>query len=186
MVWAFRASLLSLALAAMPAAAQLCHPVHRHRVVHVHKVVRHASGLGVTIDQARLISFPKPVKTIYIGNPTIADITMIDPQHAFLLGKTFGLTNMIVLDSDGKQISNQQVVVYNNGAAVTVNRGADQFDYMCTPAHCETAPRPGDPNAFVGNTEGAASSHAGAATGGGNTATTTTQVSSNTNNGTSQ
>ena len=48
---------------------------------------------------------------------------MIDLQHAFLLGKTFGLTNMIALDTDGKQISNQQVVVYNNGAAVTINRG---------------------------------------------------------------
>jgi hypothetical protein len=172
MVWAFRASLLAMALplAVTPVVAQVCHPVHHHHAVHVHRVVHQASGLGVTIDQARLISFPKPVKTVFVGNPTIVDITMLDPQHAFLLGKTFGLTNMIALGADGKQISDQQVVVYNNGAAVTINRGPDQFDYMCTRAHCETAPRPGDPTAFVGNTEGTAMSHEGAATGAGNTA----------------
>lgn len=171
MAWAFRASVLTLVLplAAAPASAQVCHPAHHH-VAHARKVVHHASGLGVVIDQAKLIAFPQPVKTVFVGNPTIADVTMVDPQHAFLLGKTFGLTNMIALDSTGKQISNQQVVVYNNGAAVTINRGGEQFDYMCTSAHCETAPRPGDPNAFVQNTEGAANSHEGTATGAGNSA----------------
>jgi hypothetical protein len=152
--------------------------VHHHHVVHAHKVA-HASGVSVTIDQARLISFPQPVKTVYVGNPTIVDISMIDPQHAFLLGKTFGLTNMIALGKDGKQISNQQVVVYNNAAALTINRGADQFDYMCTRVHCETAPRPGDPQSFIGNTEGAAASHSGAAAGAGNAAPAASQTASN-------
>jgi hypothetical protein len=171
MVRAYRALVLSVALplAAMPAFGQVCHPAHHHHVTHIHKVAQ-ASGVSVVIDQARLISFPKPVKTVFVGNPTIVDINMIDSRHAFLLGKTFGLTNMIALDSDGKEISNQQVVVYNNMAAVTINRGPDQFDYMCTRAHCETAPRPGDPNSFISNTEGAASSHEGAATGAGNSA----------------
>jgi hypothetical protein len=173
MAWAFRASLFAVALplASAPAGAQVCHPAHHpHHTVHAHKVVHQASGLGVVIDQARLISFPKPVKTVFVGNPVIVDISMIDSQHAFLLGKTFGLTNMIALGADGKQISDQQVVVYNNGAAVTINRGADQFEYMCTRAHCETAPRPGDPAAFVGTTEGTASSHESAAAGAGNSA----------------
>jgi hypothetical protein len=139
--------------------AAVCHPSHVHHAT-AHKVAMHtAGGLGVVIDQARLISFPKPVKTVYVANPTVVDITMIDSRHAFLLGKTFGMTNMIALAPDGGQISNQQVTVLNNAAAVTVNRGADQFDYMCTRAHCETAPRPGDPNGFVTNTEGAASTH---------------------------
>jgi len=171
MVRVFGASLLVLTLPlATPAFAQVCHPVHHHKVTHFHKVAHHDSGLGVVIDQARLISFPKPVKTVYVGNPVIADITMLDPQHAFLLGKTFGLTNMIALDADGKQVSNQQVVVYNNFAAVTVNRGADQFDYMCTAGHCETAPRPGDPTQFASQTEGVAQTHEGNASGAGNSA----------------
>lgn len=168
MVRVYTASLLALALAT-PAAAQVCHPTH-HKLAHARKVAHHESGVSVIIDQARLISFPKPVKTVFVGNPTIVDITMLDPQHAFLLGKTFGLTNMIALGTDGKQVSDQQIVVYNNMVAVTINRGPDQFDYMCTRAHCETAPRPGDPPSFVSTTESTALSHEGAAAGAGNSA----------------
>jgi hypothetical protein len=171
MVRAFRIAILaaSLPLVVTAAAATtpnaVCHPVHRHHVVHAKVAVVHYAdaGLGVTIDQARLVAFPKPVKTVFVGNPTVVDVSMIDSQHAFLLGKTFGVTNMIALAADGNQISNQQVTVLNNGAAVTINRGADQFNYMCTHAHCETAPRPGDPAPFVSNTEGTATSHASAA-----------------------
>ena len=158
----------------------VCHPVHRHHVVHVKTAAAHQvtpSGLGVVIDQARLISFPKPVKTVFVGNPTVVDISMIDSTHAFLLGKTFGETNMIALNADGTQISNQQVMVLNNGSAVTVNRGAEQYNYMCSHAHCETAPRPGDPQAFVSGTEGTATSHAGAASAAG--ANIQTQAASN-------
>lgn len=168
-----RASILAAAMPfVMPAiAAPVCHPVHHHRIAHIAKPVTHrTAGVGVTIDQARLVTFPEPVKTVYVGNPTIVDISMLDSQHAFLLGKTFGETNMIALGPDGKQISDQQVVVYNNGAAVTVNRGADQYDYMCTQAHCEASPRPGDPSAFVSSTEGSANSHEQNATAGGTSA----------------
>jgi hypothetical protein len=149
----------ALPLAGGASAAPVC-PVRVHHAVHVKKAaLHHVAGLGLTIDQARLVSFPEPVKTVYMGNPYIADISMVDPQHAFVLGKTFGITNMIALSADGKQVSNQQVTVLNNGAAVTVNLGAAQFNYMCTLAHCETAPRPGDPQIFVTNTEGAATQH---------------------------
>ncbi len=136
MVRGFRASVLALALplAATPASAQVCHPApaHHHHVTHVRKVAHRETGVGVVIDQARLVAFDAPVKTVFVGNPAIADISMLDSQHAFVLGKTFGVTNLIALAQDGKQISNQQVVVYNNAAAVTINRGADQYNYMCT------------------------------------------------------
>jgi hypothetical protein len=151
----------ALPLATGAAAGPVCPVKPHHHVAHVQKVVVHhvASGVGVTVDQARLVSFPEPVKTVYVGNPWIADVSMVDSQHAFLLGKTFGVTNMIALSADGKQISNQQVTVMNNGAAVTVNRGADQFNYMCTLSHCETSPRPGDPQAYAQNAEGVATQH---------------------------
>ncbi len=153
----------ALPLSAQAADAPLC-PVHHHVVHHHHRIAAHhvgGSGIAVVVDQARIITFAKPVKTLFVGNPMVADVNMIDPQHAFLLGKTFGVTNMIALQADGTQFSNQQVTVLNNGSAVTVNRGADQFDYTCSLAHCETAPRPGDPKPYVDNTEGAAVAHEG-------------------------
>jgi hypothetical protein len=166
----------ALPLATGAASAPVC-PVKPHHVSYVHKVAVHRAigGVGVVVDQARLVSFPEPVKIVYVGNPWIADVSMVDPQHAFLLGKTFGVTNMIALTADGKQLSNQQVTVTNNGAAVTVNRGADQFNYMCTLAHCEASPRPGDPQQYVQTTENTATQHenyasSGAAVSGGQTA----------------
>ena len=153
----------ALPLATAAAAGPVC-PVRVHHAATAHKAtVHHTAGIGLAVDQARLVAFPQPVKTVYVGNPTIADISMVDSEHAFVQGKTFGMTNLIALSADGKQVSNQQVTVLNNGAAVTVNRGADQFNYMCTVSHCETAPRPGDPQAYVQNTEGPVTTHEGAA-----------------------
>lgn len=176
----------SMVLAAIPllagaAVAAVCHPVNHHHAAHVFRAQKaaehHIAGLGVVVDQARLVSFSKPVKTVLVGNPTIVDISMLDSQHAFVLGKTFGVTNMIALGADGEQVSEQQVTVLNNGAAVTVNRGADQFNYMCTSAHCETAPRPGDPQPFVANTEGVTTTHE--ANAGTNAAAASAQSASN-------
>ena len=157
---------LILPLATGAAAAPVC-PVKPHHTMHAHKAVEHhtAGGIGVAVDQARLVSFPKPVKTLYMGNPWIADIQMVDAQHAFVLGKTFGVTNLIAMSPDGTEVSNQQVTVLNNNVAVTVNRGAEQFNYMCTSAHCEAAPRPGDPSQYAQTTESTATSHESAATG---------------------
>jgi Flp pilus assembly secretin CpaC len=166
---AVRTMLLAVALplATGAAAAPVC-PVKPHHAVHAHKAVvvhRTAGGVGVTIDQARLVSFPEPVKTVYVGNPWIADVSMVDPQHAFVLGKTFGVTNMIALSADGKLVSNQQVTVLNNAAAVTVNLGAAQFNYMCTHVHCESSPRPGDPQVYAQNSESVATTHENTASG---------------------
>ena len=157
-----------LVVAALPlvtgaAAAPVC-PVRPHHTAHVqkaHKVVEHhgPAGICVVVDQARLVSFSEPVKTLYVGNPWIADIQMVDAQHAFVLGKTFGVTNLIAMSANGKEVSNQQVTVLNNSVAVTVNRGADQFNYMCTHAHCETAPRTGDPQTYAQNAESISSTH---------------------------
>jgi hypothetical protein len=124
----------------------------------VHKIVR-PEGIGVVVDQAKVVALVRPAKTIYVGNPSIADITVIDSRHAFVLGKTFGVTNLIALDGGGRQISNQQITVINGLQAVTYNLGSGQFNYSCTHAHCETMPRPGDATAYVTQTESAVISH---------------------------
>lgn len=125
-----------------------------------HHVRRHVSaGIGVMVDEARLISFARPAKTVFLGNPEIADVDILDPRHAFVLGKTMGLTNLIALDASGAQIENKPVMVTNTFAAATLYRGSDSFNYTCTSVHCETAPRPGDPKPYVDNTESAIAGH---------------------------
>jgi hypothetical protein len=129
-------------------------------------VARHnSSGLTVPMDEAKLITFAKPIATLFVGNSTIADVTIIDSHHAYLLGKTFGTTNMIGLDANNRQVLNSQINVTNRMVgSVTLNRGAATYNYACTRLHCETSPRPGDPTEYVTNTENAAQQHQQTAT----------------------
>ena len=106
-----------------------------------------AAGLGLAMDEVRTISFDKPVATVYVGNPAIADINMIDTRHAFVIGKSPGTTNIIALDGEGKSIADTGVAVLaglNSGSTVTLNRGTQRITYSCTTGRCDMMPEPGD------------------------------------------
>jgi hypothetical protein len=104
-----------------------------------------AGGVAVPMDEVRTVAFAKPVATVYVGNPAIADINMIDARHAFVLGKSYGTTNIIALDNAGRTVSNTYVSVSgSNGATVTLMKGNTQTTLSCTGQRCEAAPRPGD------------------------------------------
>ncbi|HSM96402.1 MAG TPA: pilus assembly protein N-terminal domain-containing protein [Rhizomicrobium sp.] len=152
------AFLAASSLLAASSIALAAHAAPKHAVKHVD------DGLVVAMDEARMLTFTQPIVTLFLGNTTIADVTIIDSHHAYLLGKTFGTTNMIGLDSSNHQVMNAQVHVINRiTGSVTLNRGAASFNYSCTALHCETGPRPGDPADYVANTEGAAQAHEGSA-----------------------
>jgi hypothetical protein len=119
-----------------------------------------AAGVSVPMDEVRLVSFNRPVASVFMGNPMIADVNMIDSRHAFVLGKTFGETNMIALGADGRQVTDDHVTVFGRRVGmVTLNRGPLQYNYGCTKAHCETAPVPGDERNFFDNTHVAIGQH---------------------------
>jgi hypothetical protein len=112
------------------------------------------------MDNVTVVAFKKPVSTVYIGNPSIAEVTMIDTRHAFVLGKRFGATNLIGLRADKSIVVNDAVLVSARaGGAVTIFRGASTYNYACSSLHCETRPAPGDPKEFFENTEGPAVEH---------------------------
>ena len=155
---AFRLALLTAtALLAIPATVVAAPHTPKHPAKHA---VHTDPGLTVPMDEARVITFTQPVSTLFIGNTTIADVTIIDSHHAYLLGKTFGATNMIGLDTNNRQVMNAQINVTNRMmGSVTLNRGAETYNYSCTQLHCETNPRPGDPTAYVANTQGTVQQH---------------------------
>jgi hypothetical protein len=104
-----------------------------------------AAGLSVDLDQVRTVTFRTPVSTIYVGNPSIADINMIDSRHAFVLGKGYGTTNLIALNRNGVAIVNEQITVLGEqGSMVTLNRGAQRMTYNCASRTCQPIPVPGD------------------------------------------
>jgi Flp pilus assembly secretin CpaC len=104
-----------------------------------------ADSISVALDEVRIITFPKAIGAIDVGNPAIADITMIDTRHASVLGKAYGTTNFIVLGQNGEPISNTRVAVLGGSqATVTMQRGTERTTYSCTANHCEVSPQPGD------------------------------------------
>src|ERR1700761_3152671 len=121
-----------------------------------------ASELSVTLDQVQTITFGKPVSTVYVGNPAVADINMIDSRHAFILGKGYGSTNIVALNAQGTQISNTRVNVLANldrQSVVVLNRGASRVTYSCTAEHCEATPQPGDGKDAFDGANGQIGSH---------------------------
>ncbi len=104
-----------------------------------------ARGVTVPIEEARTVTFAKPVATVYVGNSAIADVNMIDSRHGFVLGKSYGTTNVIALDSNGREVSNVPVSVSENrGATVTTFHGVAQETLSCGGPRCEVAPTLGD------------------------------------------
>ena len=69
-----------------------------------------------TVDHARLVKIPVGTETLIIGNPTIADITMLKQNNLMILTpKSFGETNFIALDKDGAPLAESVIQVVNGG-----------------------------------------------------------------------
>ena len=104
-----------------------------------------AGTVSVPMDEVRTVTFPRPVTTLFMGNSTIADVNLVDSRHAFVLGKVFGTTNLIALDSTGHEVSNTFVAVpETRGATVTVFHGVQQVTMSCGGPRCNVSPVPGD------------------------------------------
>ena len=107
-----------------------------------------ADTISVALDEVQTVTFPSQVATVNVGNPSIADINMIDARHAFVIGKAFGNTNIVALDGDGKQVFDTQIAVLasaaNASSTLVLNRGVQRSTYSCTAGHCEATPEPGD------------------------------------------
>ncbi len=52
--------------------------------------------LELVIGKSTLLRIPSPIERISVGNPGIADVSLISPTELYLLGKSYGSTNMVV------------------------------------------------------------------------------------------
>jgi Flp pilus assembly secretin CpaC len=125
-----------------------------------------AAGIAVAMDAVHTVTFDTPVATVYVGNPSIADVNMIDSRHAFIIGKGFGSTNIVALDSDGKQVFDSPISVLSSsgtGSTLVLNRGTERVTYSCTASHCEAAGVPGDSKTVFDQVNGELTAHSDAA-----------------------
>lgn len=103
-----------------------------------------AKDIEVEIDEASLVRLERPATEVIIGNPSIADVSVQSGRLLVVTGKSFGVTNLIVVDEKGKQILSKNVSVgIDNKRYVTVHKGRNRASYHCSPT-CQTALIPGD------------------------------------------
>ena len=99
-------------------------------------------ALVVPIDQSTPISLPRGTRDVLIGNPAIADVTVLDPSRAVVLGRGYGTTNLVVIDQLGRTVMNRRVVVTAPGGQVSVIRGGKVDTYACAGGCERTGDKP--------------------------------------------
>jgi hypothetical protein len=118
----------------------------------------------VMADEAKLVSVGGDIATVVVGNPSIADAT-IQGENVFIHGRSYGSTNLIVLDKQGSQIANLGVTVMQGGNSnLTVFRGGGKYSYVCDP-QCESALRIGDRPDYYDSVESETTKKIGLSTG---------------------
>ena len=102
--------------------------------------------MRVYMDHARVLRLDRPVSKVIIGNDKVADATVADAKTIVLTGRSFGTTNIVLLDADGNAIVDERILVsIDEGNTVRVFRQTDRSVLSCTP-NCEehATERPSD------------------------------------------
>ncbi len=102
--------------------------------------------LKITLDHAEVARLPVGATTLVVGNPAIADVTMLKGGAAMVVtGKGYGETNLIALDAQGNIIDEKQIDVEPTRSVLVVQRGNDRVSYWCNPT-CMPTVQLGDEN----------------------------------------
>lgn len=93
--------------------------------------------LRVYMDHARVLKLDRPVSKVIIGNAKVADATVADAQTIVLTGRSFGTTNLVLLDAQGNAIVDERILVsIDEGNTVRVFKSTARSVLSCTP-NCE-------------------------------------------------
>jgi len=100
--------------------------------------------IRVFMDHARILKLDRMVSKVIIGNADVADVTVSDPQTIVLTGKSYGTTNLVILDQDGEAIVDERILVSVDEAnTLRVFKQTARSVYSCSPSceeHVPTAP----------------------------------------------
>ena len=125
---------LSLALATLLSAGAAC-----------------AAGFSVEINGSRRVPLAGAAADVFVADPAVADVVMIDPHNVIVLGRGYGVTEILVTDHSGHTLMDSRVAVVGTEVGrVTVYRGEVAQDYHCS-SRCETINGAAPPPSAAGN-----------------------------------
>jgi Flp pilus assembly secretin CpaC len=107
--------------------------------------------ISVKVNMARVLRINSPASTVIIGNPGVADVTIQDPLTLVLTGKSYGQTNLIVLDDAGNPIADTLIeVIQAQADTVTIYQGQARTTLSCAP-QCQQTIMVGDDVGYTSN-----------------------------------
>ena len=87
----------------------------------------------ITVDQAMIFRLSAPAGAVVIGNSSIADATIMDAMTLVITGRSYGTTNLIVLDEAGGILRQELITVQPATNQVTVYRRSAPQTLSCNP-----------------------------------------------------
>ena len=95
--------------------------------------VAQSGRISVEIDQAQRVQLRGPAGSVIVGNPEIADVTVVDANTLYITGKGYGVTEVVTVDPIGRTVFQSQVVVTagDGSGRVRVWRGAQATEMAC-------------------------------------------------------
>ncbi|KQS55256.1 pilus assembly protein CpaC [Brevundimonas sp. Leaf363] len=97
--------------------------------------------LSVEIDHTQRVQLRGAAASVIVGNPQIADVQVVDANTLYIVGKGYGVTDIAVVDSIGRTLFQNQVVVTGGATgAVRVWRGGQMTEMACA-ASCAPSVR---------------------------------------------
>jgi len=103
-----------------------------------------AGSTTIRLNQSRRIALHGAAANIIISDPAVADVSVLDAHSIILLGKGYGVTDVLVTDRGGRTLFDEQILVSApDSGVVTLHRGAAASDYSCLP-RCQVLAAPKD------------------------------------------
>jgi hypothetical protein len=98
----------------------------------------YAAGFSVEINGSRRVPLAGAAANVFVADPAVADVVMMDPHSVIVLGKGYGVTEILITDHSGHTLMDSHVAVVGSDAGrVTIYRGLAAQDYHCS-SRCET------------------------------------------------
>jgi len=103
-----------------------------------------AAQMTVAMHQSDVVRLESAAATVIVGNPLIADVSVLDGNLLVVQGRIFGTTSVIALDSEGNELLNVAVTVRPaTQYALSLHRGPNTETFACAPV-CARVFQPGD------------------------------------------
>ncbi|NBB65222.1 pilus assembly protein CpaC [Pseudomonas sp. ODNR1LW] len=88
--------------------------------------------MNVEIDRSARVQLSGPAASVIVANPAIADVTVVDANTLFILGKGYGVTEVVAVDGVGRTLFQREIVVTGGSTGtVRVWRGAQATEMAC-------------------------------------------------------